>query len=115
MSAANLNILIEAAATFRKTILYKGPTGVPIDLTGVTSVAGQVRPTATSVSDVPFTLTVQSPPSAGLILWEMSATLTATLTQTPQVYDIFINWSNGDVTKLLQGKVTVSPDVTRPA
>lgn len=114
MSAGIYNILIEQGATFRKTIAYKDSTGAPIDLTAVSSIVGQVRPTAADPTEVPFTLSVEVPATAGLILWQMAASVTSVLAAPfKQVYDIDINWNNGDVTRLLQGAVTISPEVTR--
>lgn len=114
MPAANYPITIEQGSTFEKTLIYKDSQGAVINLSDVAEVRGQVRPTASSSTFKDFTLTIDANPALGKIYWSMSATDTATLTApSTQYYDIELEYDDGSVKRLIQGTVTVSPEVTR--
>jgi len=113
MPAGKLNIEIEQGATFSRTIFYKDANGTAINLTGAT-ITGQVRPSYSSSTAVSFALSVVGSAANGEILWTMTAANTATLTpNSPQVYDIDINWGGGVIDRLLYGNVCIHPEVTR--
>lgn len=115
MAAGVYNITIEEGATFQKQITYKDANGNVIDLTDVTDARAQMRPTIASGSSVAFTVEVDADPTTGIIHWSMNATTTATLSApSTQYYDLEIEFSDGTVRRLLQGTVTVDPEVTRP-
>jgi len=117
MAAGTYNATIEQGATFRLLVEWLADGSVPVDLTGY-SARMQIRPYAES--DEVF-LTLDSDSSNGgisfesdwIILIEISAADTATLTQYCGVYDLELESSTGVVTRLLQGSVTISPEVTR--
>lgn len=115
MSAGIYNITIEEGATFQKQITYKDANGNVIDLTDVTDARAQMRPTIASGSSTAFTVAVDADPTTGIIHWSMSATTTAGLSApSTQYYDLEIEFADGTVRRLLQGTVTVDPEVTRP-
>lgn len=112
MSAGTLNITIEQGATFSKTLVYKDANGSVINLTGATARA-KMRETASSGSPVSFTVTITGTGSSTQINWSLSATETAALTSPwTRVYDLEVELSDGTVRRLLQGSVTISPEVT---
>jgi len=114
MSAGQYNITIEQGTTFSKTLIYKNSSGTVVNLSDVAEVRGQVRPSVASTTFKNFTLTVDANPALGKIYWSMSATDTATLSApATQYYDIEIEYDNGTVKRILEGTVTVSPEVTR--
>lgn len=51
--------------------------------------------------------------NAGVITLSLTATLTAGIPATRYVYDLEMISSGGVVTRLLEGYVTVTPEVTR--
>lgn len=118
MSAATLDnpLLIEQGATFRQTFTWQtGSPSVPVDLTGY-SAHMQVR-------DAPGTLPVLLDLStanggivlggtAGTVTLYASATTTAALAWSKGRFDLDLTAPNGDVIRLLQGGVVVSPEVT---
>ena len=121
MAAGVFNILIEQGSTFIKNIVIKDSNNNPIDLSGVSSVIGQVRSSYASPIAFPFVLAVVSPATNGEISWTMTAAVTASLnpdpckptTSYPWVYDIDLIYSTGIEERILQGNVTISLGVTR--
>lgn len=113
MSAGKLNILVEAGATFSKTITVNSTPNTPLNLTGKT-LRGQIRyklqdsaPAATFT----FTLANQST-NPGVATWILSATDSALLSQTRAIYDVELV-DGSTVTRLLEGEVFISLNVTR--
>ena len=120
MSAAcdccnTLDLCIPAGATFSRVIRYKAD-GSNVNLTGFTARA-QIRPSAASATTT-LSLTTENTRitlggTAGTITLNISATDTAALTAGRYVYDLELVSAGGIVTRLLQGVVTVSANVTR--
>lgn len=116
MPAANYDILIEKGATFRLGLTWRDANGTPVDLTNW-SARMQIRE---SINDAQAAVDLSSP-SAGIVLGGTAGTIAVTLTaaQTAAltirrgVYDLEVQDSVGNVTRLLQGAVEVSPEVTR--
>jgi len=109
---------IDQGATFQKVVTWKsGKPGTPVDLTGCTARA-QIRATVTS-PDVLYAMTTA--PDGGITLGGTAGTITididepttAGFTWKTAVYDLEIVFANGKVRRLLQGGVSVSPEVTR--
>lgn len=112
MAAGTYNILVEQGSSFSQSVTVK-EDGSPRDLTGYNARA-QIRPTRTSTTlTATFTCTISSP-ATGVILMELSPSVTAGISEGRYYYDLEI-YTNGDgiVSRLLQGEVTVSPEVTR--
>ena len=115
MSAATTNLIIDQGATWELTFTYKNSEGSPINLTGY-SAALQLR----TSYDAPSASLSLSSPSGGIVLGGALGTIavTATATQTgalvagEYVYDLEITTS-AKVTRLVQGRITVTPQVTR--
>jgi len=126
MPAAPQNLLIEQGATWRAIfmLLQPGATGtpiadrLPINLAGY-SARMQIRPDYTSTTVLAeLTLAnagISITPATGKIDLYISATDTAALTFTdaPAVYDLELIEPGGDVIRLLKGRVTLSPEVTK--
>lgn len=116
MPAANYDILIEQGATFRLNLTWRDANGVLVDLTNW-SARMQIRE---SINDAEAVVDLSSP-SAGIVLGGTAGTITVTIpaAQTAAlairrgVYDLEVQDSAGNVTRLLQGAVEVSPEVTR--
>jgi len=116
MTAGNYNFVIDQGANWFLTVVYKDSTGTAINLTGYTA-ALQIRDTyADSTTDLSLTS-----PSGGITITGATGTIaiTATAVQTAAiaagsyVYDLEITSSGGIVTRLIQGKISLSPQVTR--
>ena len=117
MAAAKLKLTIEQGATFRKTLTWKtGTPALPVDLTGCTArmqIRSEISATETLVSLTSEAGNIVLGGVLGTIEIIMTATATAAFTWTEAVYDLEIVFLSGDVTRLVYGAVTVSPEVTR--
>ena len=111
--AALTNLLIEQGATFTSTISLFNAADTAFDLTGHTA-AGQIRKSYSSSSaSATFTISFASDRTSGQITLSLTPTQTADLEEGRYVYDIETTGSDSTVTRVLQGTVTVSPNVTR--
>ena len=109
------DLCIPQGATFSRVIKWKAD-GSLVNLTGYIARA-QIRPTAASATTT-LSLTTENTRialggTAGTITLSISATDTAALTAGRYVYDLELVSAGGIVTRLLQGIVTVSANVTR--
>lgn len=107
---------IKQGATLSLTATWKDSTGTAVNLTGYTA-RMQVRATYDSSSTI-LSLTSGSGitlgGSAGTIAITASATTTAALSAPwSGVWDLELVSGGGEVTRLLEGAATVSPEVTR--
>ena len=118
MSAATTNLIIDQGATWNITFTYKNSNG-PIDLTGYTA-ALQLRTNYDAISTSASEFLSLSSPTNGIVLGGTSGTIavtapatqTAALTAGEYVYDLELT-SGSTVTRLVQGRITVTPQVTR--
>lgn len=113
---AKLKLTIIQGATFRKRLIWSDESKTPIDLTGCTA-RMQVRPEIESPT-VLLPLTTENggislTPADGIIDLYISAEDTAAITWESGVYDLEIVHPSTEVTRLVQGSVSVSPEVTR--
>ena len=114
--AANYDITIEQGATFQLNLIWKDSAGAPIDLTGYTAKM-QVRQRYAS-DDAVLSLsttagTIVLGGVAGTINITGPAADTAAITIKQGVYDVELTSAGGIVTRLIEGCVAISPEVTR--
>ena len=116
MAAAYYDILIEQGATFRKTFVWKDSEETPIDITGYTA-RMQIR-RKKSATTVEHTATTEN---GGIVLGDAAGTVeviisaadTADFDFTTGVYDLELNDGSDGITRLVEGGVEVSKEVTR--
>lgn len=107
--AAKVDLNVDQGASFVYSINLKDNSGGPLDLTGYTGNA-QLR---TSYSSNNYTtMNVSITAATGLIQLTMNSYVTSTLTRTRYLYDVELYYSN-NTTRLMEGFVNVSPNVTR--
>ena len=111
MAAGTYNFTIEQGTTFNRIITLQ-ENGSAMNLTGY-SVASQIRSTHDSGTVVGTITCTISNASAGQITLSMTNSVTSAIEEGIYVYDIEITSGSGTVTRILEGKVTVSPEVTR--
>jgi hypothetical protein len=120
MAAGKLDFLIEQGATFKRTITLKDEDGVALNISGWTF-EGQIRKKYDSPSILaPFTCTNIG---SGQFTIELSHAITAALPVTPASdnarsltsysYDIEATKADSTKDRILEGKVNVSPEVTK--
>jgi hypothetical protein len=116
MPAAVYDLFIEQGATFVKTITWNDSAGTPVDLTGYTA-RMQFRSSVNS-STILFSATTENSRitlggALGTIDITFSATDTTAFAFVSAVYDLELQSGTGFVTRLLEGGVEVSKEVTR--
>ena len=116
MSAGSYDIYIEQGATLSLPIVWKDSSGTVINITGYTA-RMQVRQSVNS-STVLLSATTENGKlvidgSLGKVTISLSAADTAAITWHTGVYDLELVSSGGVVTRLLEGAVVVSREVTR--
>ena len=116
MPAGSLDLLIEQGATFVKDLIWKDSNGVPVNVTGYTA-RMQVRPHKSSTTVIVEASTdngyITMGTDDGAIGISIPAAITAAITQTRGTYDLEITDTEGVVTRLLEGGVEISKEVTR--
>jgi hypothetical protein len=118
MAAGHYNIYIEQGATYDQTFTWTDNNDVPINLTGYTARMQIRRDVAEKDVTIDFDVTTSGTitlgGSAGTIHVKIPATGTAGITSGEYKYDLELqHTASGDVTRLLQGAVTVDPEVTK--
>lgn len=113
MPAAKLNLTVEQGATFSKRLVWKDKNRRPINILGWEA-RMHVRKTVAD-STIIMELTSSNGRivlgTGGVIDLKLSATETSALQS--GVYDLELVSPTGVVTRLVEGKVAVSPEVTR--
>lgn len=114
MQPGKYNFNAPQGATFSRTLTYKADN-VAVNLTGF-SARMQVRKNVTDSSTI---LSLVSPTNitlggaAGTITVTVTATAMAAVAAGTYVYDLEIESGSGIVTRLIEGKFIVTPEVTR--
>jgi hypothetical protein len=116
MTAGLYNITIEKGATFSRELTWKDENGDAIDLTGYTA-RMHIR-THPSASTAILELTTENSRislggAAGTVTLTVTPAVTTAITAMDGFYDLELVSSGGLVTRLLEGKVTFSPEVTQ--
>jgi uncharacterized cupin superfamily protein len=111
MAAGTYNFILEQGATFNRILTLKENNSA-MNLTNYT-VASKMRSTHDSSTVAgTFTCTI-SDATAGEITMQMTNSTTAAIEEGMYVYDMEITNSAGTVTRILEGTITVNPEVTR--
>lgn len=117
MTAGIYNLTIEQGANFSRTITWLDADGIELDLSDYMARA-QFRTSHTASTTV-FELTTENSGivlggAAGTIALVSSAASTAVLTAPSYgVWDLELIDASGNVTRLLEGRYSITPEVTR--
>lgn len=113
MAAAKLNLTIEQGTTFEKRLTWRDKNKRPVSLTGYTA-RMQIRPSVAATEVI-----LELSTSNGRIVIGASGTIDLKLTPAETsalkagVYDLELTDASGRVTRLIEGKLNLSPEVTR--
>ena len=107
--ATRTNFIIEQGTTFSKIIDVLDANNVPVDISGHTANA-QFRTHYNTNTATTFTSTTNA---NGEITISLTANQTANVVANRYVYDIELTDPGGNVARIAEGIVTVSPEVTR--
>lgn len=115
MSAGIANVIIDQGADWIISFVYEDAAGDVITLTGYTANL-QLR-TSYSAASASLSLSVGSgitiTANTGTIAVRATATQTGALVAGDYVYDLELTSPAGIVTRLVEGRATVTPQVTR--
>jgi len=107
--AQKLNLIIDQGATFSSSFNVNDDAGDALDLEGYTG-RSQIRKHFTSSNYVSFGVSVVN---TGIVTLSLSSNTTTTLTPGRYVYDVELIDGGGSVSRIVEGVVTVTPEVTR--
>ena len=112
--AARANLQIDRSATFSSDVTVTDTDGTAFDLTGYTAAAKMAKGYASTQTRVTITATINNDPTTGVITLSLTADQTKALDAPARyVYDVEITkTSDSTVTRVIEGIITVSPDVT---
>jgi hypothetical protein len=114
MPAGTLNLeddyRVEQGATYEFEITVTDDAGDVYDLSGA-SAAAQIRETYDSATSYAFTCSINT--TTGVISCSMADTITETIDFTEGVWDIELTETDGTVTRLFNGTVEISLEVTK--
>jgi hypothetical protein len=105
------NITIDQDADFTQTLTVKDSTGTVVDLTGLT-ITSKLRKTHLSSSATSFTTAAVSA-TDGTCSVALTDTVTSALTEGRYVWDLTTTDGDGLITRRIEGRVTITPSVTR--
>jgi hypothetical protein len=106
------NLTIDQGSTFSVSIELSDALGNPLDLSDYVARA-QMRKSYGSNSFTEFSVSISDNPAAGGISLALTSEQTRTLRPGRYVYDIEIENEEEGVKRILEGIVTVTPEVTR--
>jgi len=108
--ATRVNIVIDQGTDFETSISLTNSSGGQLDVTGMTA-ASQIRKTHTSSNAVNFTAALAN--ASGTLTLSLNNATTSSMTAGRYVYDVELTDSSNVVSRILEGVVTVTPEVTR--
>jgi hypothetical protein len=108
--ATKANIVVDQGTTFSSSINLTDDEGNPINLTGYTG-RSQMRKHYTSTNSQSFSVSLNG--ELGTINLSMAANQTSTIVPGRYVYDVEIVSGANVVSRVVEGIVTVTPEVTR--
>lgn len=116
MAAANYDFEIEQGADKLKPFVWKDSNGTPVNLSNYTARL-QVRKSV-SATDVLFEMStannrISIVAADGKVILAFKHADTSALTWKQGKYDLELTSGDGTRTRLLQGTITISPEITR--
>ena len=108
--ATKANITIDQGTTFSTVISLADDEDVAVNLTGYTA-NSQIRKHYSSSNSQSFSITLGG--TSGTITLSLTSTQTSNLTPGRYVYDVELTSSSNVVSRIVEGIVTVTPEVTR--
>lgn len=110
--SAKANIIIKQGSDFSTSMTMTDDSGFPSDLSGYTG-AGQIRKHYTSETFTNLEILFSADRTDGVITIGLGRTATEAMEPGRYVYDVEITSSANTRTRLVEGLVTLTPQVTR--
>jgi hypothetical protein len=106
-----VNFYVEAGASFSRSVTYTNRDGTLFDLSDYTAEL-QVRLTPQSATKA-LTIIPTIDVETATISWAFTPSQTSTLTASSYVYAMELTKDDGSVIRLIEGSLTISPEVVR--
>ena len=111
--AAILNLIIDHGTPFSKQIAVFETDGITVqNLTGATATS-HLRKNYTSTNYETINATISSPATNGIIIMSLTAVDTAAIKAGRYDYDLQVTYSDTTVSRIIEGVLTVRPEVTK--
>ena len=111
--ANQLNLVVDQGATFTKVVDVTDDDGTPFDLTGF-SASSQMRKSYFTNTSYEITAEVHGDPTDGQLKLTLLPCVTNTIRAGRYVYDLEVHSDSDEVLRVIEGIVTLTPQVTRP-
>lgn len=105
-----VNIVIDQGTDFATTVSLTNAEGAQLDLTGM-SAASQIRKTYSSSNSTAFTTALAN--NNGTLTLSLNNSVTSSLSAGRYVYDVELTDASSVKSRILEGMVTVTPEVTK--
>ncbi|CAB5221551.1 hypothetical protein UFOVP240_192 [uncultured Caudovirales phage] len=105
------NLYVDAGSTYSNIITVSASNGQALDLTGYT-VASQMRKSYASSTSYNFTASIYNA-SLGKVRLQLTNTQSEAIPAGRWLYDVEIKSPSGAVTRVVEGIVTVNPQITQ--
>lgn len=109
--AAISNLYVDAGSTYSNIITVGASNGSPLDLTGYT-VASQMRKSYQSSTAYNFTASVYSALN-GKVRLQLTHEQSEAIPPGRYIYDVEMTSPSGTTTRVVEGIVTVTPQITK--
>lgn len=108
--ATKANLVIDQGTTYTTDLNLTDENGDPLNLTGY-SANSQIRKHYTSSNSVTFSTSINA--TAGVITLSLTANQTSNIVSGRYVYDVELTDASNSISRIVEGIVTVTPQVTR--
>jgi hypothetical protein len=108
--ATKANLVIDQGTTYTTDLNLTDENGDPLNLTGY-SANSQIRKHYTSSNSVVFSTSINA--TAGVITLSLTANQTTNMVGGRYVYDVELTDASNSISRIVEGIVTVTPQVTR--
>lgn len=107
--ATKVNLVVDQGSTFTSSITFNDENGNTINFSTYSG-AAQMRKHFTSSNSVSFSVSMNA---NGIITLGLTANQTSNLVAGRYVYDLEVTDASSQISRLIEGIVTVTPNVTR--
>jgi len=108
--ATKANLVIDQGTTYTTDLNLTDENGDPLNLTGY-SANSQIRKHYTSSNSVVFSTSINA--TAGIITLSLTSNQTTNMVGGRYVYDVELTDTSNSISRIVEGIVTVTPQVTR--
>jgi len=105
------NLFVDAGSTYSNIVTVNAANGSPLDLTGY-SVASQMRKSYQSSTAYAFTASIYNA-TGGKIRLQLTDEQSEAIPAGRYLYDVEIESPSGTRTRVIEGIVTVTPQITK--